>query len=108
MKQSLTIRATAFQVLRPSTCCAGRGDQTWEEGCVSYFPFTWENQRPACRDRAVSGVSWGTGIDVSALPCVKQIAGGSPAPCSVVTSREGVGAAGSEVQRRRDVCILNG
>ena len=38
---------------------------------LDIFPFTWENQRPAYRERALSGMSWGTGIDICALPLHK-------------------------------------
>ena len=60
-------------------------------------------------DMRTGGVNWEIGIDVCALPCIRQAASGkllcsagSSAWCSVVTKKGGVGR---EVQEGRDICI---
>ena len=75
----LTIRAITFQVLRPNpkrllgpAPVVQIGEtRPGKSDVLDIFPFTWENQRPAYRERALSGMSWGTGIDICALPLHK-------------------------------------
>ena len=59
-----------------------------------------------------SGMNWEIGIDISTLPCIKQMAGGkllysirSLAWCSVMTQHDGIGGEWEGGPRRREYII---